>query len=180
MDKKQISKWQNWPKKPHKYCTKIKPAVIGSGGGNMVHYTQIKWKIDLFLTFSNVTLYLWWLQNAPKWPCQRDLFFKHTLVKSHGTHERLLKAAAAAKYSPSEDDFTALTSLPALKCASQIAPYSLTSDFHSTDRQPIILNVDFSLKIQRRWTIYNSAVQQENVLLAQYWVTYMLFLLFFC
>ena len=28
VDKKQISKWHNWPKNPHKYCTKIKPALI--------------------------------------------------------------------------------------------------------------------------------------------------------
>ena len=27
VDKKLISKWQNWPKKPRKFCTKIKPEV---------------------------------------------------------------------------------------------------------------------------------------------------------
>ena len=31
VDKKQISKWQNWPKKPRKYCTKIKPEIVPAG-----------------------------------------------------------------------------------------------------------------------------------------------------
>ena len=29
VDKKQISKWHNWLKKPRKYCTKIKPVLRG-------------------------------------------------------------------------------------------------------------------------------------------------------
>ena len=31
VDKKQISKWQNWPKKAQKCCTKIKLAIICAG-----------------------------------------------------------------------------------------------------------------------------------------------------
>ena len=32
----QFSKWQNWPKKPCKYCTKIKPVVVVAEGFNNI------------------------------------------------------------------------------------------------------------------------------------------------
>ena len=84
--------------------------------------------MDLFLTFSNVTSLMVAAKCAEMAMPKGFVFQTLDSCKiSWHAREIILKAAAAAaaKYSPpSKDDFTALTSLPALKCASQIAPYT--------------------------------------------------------